>query len=735
MTPWQRRARTALGIFVVAFAALLYFAVRRPQPAQPVRPLTREDPRASAEASRGEYAVAKGTRQELRIEYEKLLHYPDGRARLANIKAKIPRRAGRDFVVTGRELETGPNQSDIVIRGDVRVTASDGLQASTGEATYDQDEGLVRAPGPVRFSRGRMQGSGVGMTYDKNRDVLSLLAQAVITTAPDQRGSGATTIRAGTASLARADHYARFERGVKVTRDGQTIEAENAVAFLTPDNEHVQMIELRGGSRVGGAPQAAGSLQSMRARDINLVYADDGQALQRAVLAGEGTIQIAGKEGARGKRITGEYIDLDLAPDGTTVTSIAARSSGEGAAAPAPAGRRVQLDLPAEGEAPAQTVRSDTLQGSSDPGNPGSGVTSANFAGDVEYTEVHPAPAAPRVAHARVMALTLKPGFGDVDAARFSGGVRFEEGTMKTCSSDARYLVPQGVIEMAGACEQAGTPPQAVDEQVSITAQRIRITLDKRIIAARDHVQSVLKPQSTQAAGERKAGGTDTNQARMPGLLKQDEPTNVTSDELEYNGEAHQAVYRGSARLWQGPTTIKSERLVLDDSKGDLTATGSVVSTMLLEQTNEKTKAREQVPSTGKAAALHYEDALRRATYTTNAQLDGPQGNLTADKIEMYLRPNANEIDHLEAYSAASVAVKVRTPDGRSATGLRLSYVSADERYDMKGAPATAVEECRVTTGRTLTFFKSVDRIVVDGNEESRTQTKGSQKCPGSSLK
>jgi len=733
MTPWQRRARTALGVFVAAFLVVLYFAVRRPEPVQPNRPLRREDPKASVEASRGEYVVAKGTRQEVRIEYDKLLHYPDGRARLSDIRAKIPRRAGRDFTLTGRELEAGPNQTDVRIHGDVRVSASDGLQASTEEATYDQNEGVVRAPGPVQFSRGRMRGSGVGMTYDKNRDVLWLLDKAVITIAADRQGSGATTIVAGTAGLARADHYARFERGVKVTRDKQTLEAENAVAFLTADDARVQMIELRGGSRVGGSPGAAGSLETMRARDINLAYGDDGQTLQRAVLAGEGVIQIAGSEGAKGKRIAAESIDLGLAPDGATVTSIAARGSQEGA--DAPAGRRVQLDLPAEGDGPAQTVRSDTLQGSSDPKDPDSGVTSASFAGGVEYREERPAPAPARVAHARLMALTLKPGFGAVDAARFTGGVQFEEGTMRTCSSEARYVVTQGVINLAGACEQTSSPPQAVDEQVSITAQRISIAFEKRIITARENVQSVLKPAPKQVPGQAKSGSTDTNQARLPGLLKQDEPTSVTSGELEYSGDAHRAVYSGGVRLWQAATTIKSDRMVLDDDKGDLTASGSVVSTMLLTQTNDKTKQKEQVSSMGKSSTLHYEDALRRATYTTNAQLDGPDGNLTGEKIELYLQPGANEVDHLEAYSAVDVPVKVRTPDGRNATGLRLSYKASEERYDMKGTPVTIVEECRVTTGRTLTFFKSVDRIIVDGNEESRTQTKGSQKCPGSSLK
>jgi len=36
----------------------------------------------------------------------------------------------------------------------------------------------------------------------------------------------------------------------------------------------------------------------------------------------------------------------------------------------------------------------------------------------------------------------------------------------------------------------------------------------------------------------------------------------------------------------------------------------------------------------------------------------------------------------------------------------------------------TIVEECRETTGKTLTFFRSIDRIIVDGNEEIRTFTK-----------
>jgi lipopolysaccharide export system protein LptA len=146
---------------------------------------------------------------------------------------------------------------------------------------------------------------------------------------------------------------------------------------------------------------------------------------------------------------------------------------------------------------------------------------------------------------------------------------------------------------------------------------------------------------------------------------------------------------------------------------------------MLLLQTNDQTKAKEQTPTTGAAADLHYEDAIRRATYTTNAHLSGTQGDLTADKIELYLDETGDEVERIEGYKT----VNLLTTDGRRATGDRMTYFASDERYVMKGVPVKIIEECRETTGKTLTFFKSTDRIIVDGNEETRTQTKGGTKC------
>ncbi len=47
----------------------------------------------------------------------------------------------------------------------------------------------------------------------------------------------------------------------------------------------------------------------------------------------------------------------------------------------------------------------------------------------------------------------------------------------------------------------------------------------------------------------------------------------------------------------------------------------------------------------------------------------------------------------------------------------------------LTGTPVQFTEDCRVTTGRTLTFFGAAGRIIVDGNDATRTTTKGGGKC------
>lgn len=708
MTPWQRRLRLGLGFFIVALAVVLVVSLRRPMPTSTPKPLpTKSDPAAVLESTSGRSIRAIGAKQDVTVEhYDKLVQYADGRTKISGGRFKVLQRGGRDFLITARDAEvTGqaPNM-DVALKGAVEVTSSDGLTLRTEEATYVNAEGVVRAPGPVAFTRTRMSGTAVGMTYDKTRDVLWLLDQAAIHNAPDEKGEGGAEIQAGAAGLARADKYMRFERGVKIVREGQTIQADAAVAYLTQDEKRIQMLELRGSSRVTGTPRADGGLKAMNARDMNLTYAPDGRTLQRSLLSGDGVIELAGSAGSGGRRLSGQFIDLGLAPDGSTLTSLMARE-------------RVQLEMFADKSTPARTIRSGALQGS---GAPGTGLTGASFSEGVDFREWPPAPASPRAAKSDTLDLAMKSGFGSIDAARFGGGVRFEQGTMTALAREARYLITAGTLTLAGADEKTGRSPQVLDEQATIEAKRIEILLDGKKITATDSVKTEMREaagrngQRTGTAPGEKAPG------RRPAMLKQDKPVYATSDSLVYDSAVSLATYSGSAQLWQGETTIKGDTIVVDDQTGDLSASGGVASRMILDQVNEKTKAREQVRSVAAAKDLAYDDKSRCATYTGGAHLNGPEGDLAADRIELFLKEGGGEVERVEAYTS----VTLRTSDGRKASGNRLTYVAAREQYDMTGAPVKLEDESGETTGNSLTFFRSTDRIVVDGKEQRRTELK-----------
>jgi lipopolysaccharide export system protein LptA len=114
--------------------------------------------------------------------------------------------------------------------------------------------------------------------------------------------------------------------------------------------------------------------------------------------------------------------------------------------------------------------------------------------------------------------------------------------------------------------------------------------------------------------------------------------------------------------------------------------------------------------------------------------VSGVQGDLRGDRIELFFDESGKGVDRLEAYD--QVSFRMSPSQGvapRWGRGARLSYFAADERYVLSGAPAQGVEQlpgdCRQTTGRTLTFFKSSSSFVVDGNQQGRTQTRTGGTC------
>ena len=706
MAVWQRRARFVIAVFAVGFAIAVAFAFQKRSGAPAAAPVplpAANDPGVVVQSTAGSVVRFSKARQDVSVAYDKQITYQDGSTRLVGVKVVTDQRDGRSFTVTGREGRVGQNESAIVLDGDVRLKASDGFTAATEHAEYADADGFVRAAGPVTFSRGRMTGSSVGMTYDKNTDVLSLLDQARLRVAADDSGSGGTDVAAATAIFRRRDHMLEFSRDVKVDRNGQVIRSDAAVAALSEDEKTIQTVQLRGNSSIDTPKAEAGGLQALSGHDMDLKYAANGQALEHAYIVGDAKVQLAGEQGAAGRQISAATLDITLADDGSTPKVVA----GQGG---------VQLAFPPEGDQSARTIRATTLDAT---GEAGKGLTAAKFNGNVEYKEAATATISARVARSATLDVALNPKSGGIDEARFARGVRFEEGAMAATAANATYVLDGGRLDLGGS-EPGAMTPHVVNDQMTVDAVAIDMKLEGPVLTAKGSVKSLLKP----AKEDGKGGGTKT-----PSLLKPDQPTNVTSDTLDYDGNVSKAVYKGNAQLWQVDTTVRGDTIVVDDKSGDLSASGAVTTVYVLEQTNAQTKAKEKVRTIGKSKTFDYQDATRRATYTTGAHLSSPQGDISAVKIELYMKATgADELDHVEAYDDVTL-----NESGRKTTGTHMTYFSADARYVVNGTPARVVDACgQETEGKTVTFFRSTDLIIVDGQNQMRAHTKATNSKCGS---
>ena len=705
MSSWQRRTRFLIGVFAVLFATVVLFTIRERSEPVPVA-FERIDPEAVVESTGMEIIQMLGGEQDYTVDAERQFTYDDGAVRLVGVTVKVPARADRgEFVVNGVEAEVSNNQEVVTVAGDVRMEVTDGLTTTAEEATYDSRTRIVQMPGPVTVEQGEVKASGIGATYEGDSDILRLLDQAHVTVLGGDGGEG-LDIAASSATLTNKGEEMRFAGGVTMTGGAEVMKADAALAHVRDEMTRLARVELFNNSRITREGEEAGSLRDMRARDMTLEYAADGQSIERMTLIGGAVIELAGSSGQRARRIAGESMDVRFAPDGASVTTLEVRNA-------------VQVDLPGEGDAAAQRIRAVRLDGT---GESGVGLTDMRFQGAVEYRETRAAtalaPAVDRLTQARTLDVELKPGLSGVDEAFFAGDVTFSDGRVTAEAESARQNVARGFIELlpAGSGDQA---PRIVDQRGSITASRIEFTPETGAIVAEGGVQNVLTAVADEGGQPGEPTGTDP--ARMPAMLDQHEPTFVTAARLEHDSESSLAVYTGEARLWQGETDIQASTITLDESQGNLMATGSVRSRSVVVQLNEETGELESVTTAGWGEELFYDDSLQRTTYTTDARVDSRMGDLRADRIDMYLGAG-DTVERVEAYDAVTTQLS-----GRWAAGDRFTYVEADGRYDMFGAPVRIIEqletECRETTGRTLTFYRSVDTITVDGNDEVRTRS------------
>ena len=716
---WQRIAQLAIVLFVFGFVILVAVSMRRQSAATPAQAKpSAEVPTGATFVNRGPCEIEQYEGKRLIFELKCGTHTTFGdRDQLAGGVRVLTVRNGKELVINAQEAEILRKGTELVnatFKKNVWLTTAGGVDVKSEEASYVEAEGIVKLDGPVAFRKGRMTGSGIGATYDRNREVLWILEKSQIKVAADKNGTGGIDGEADTAGMARAEHYMRLTRNARLTGEGRTMAADEIIITLTEDDERVQMTQLRGNSRITGG---SGGPQSMTAQDIDLMYAEDGRTLQNANLMQRASVQMAG---AGRKRIAGNVINIALAPDGSTVTNLSATEN-------------VQVDLPAEPKIPAKRIRAATLIAV---GAPDAGLRNATFTGKVEYRETQAAarnvPAIDRTATSDSLVIDTKPGLGAIEKADFRGNVTFTDGPDLTGEGPhALYYLDRGRIEILSTQGYPGKPPRINDGKISVNAATVAFTLSTRELQADTKVKSTILAKQNRGRGQQ--------QSKMPSMMKQDQPINVTSNRLHYLGSTSKATYSGNVTMWQDTedkdgATIKGDALIIDDKTGDLTMTGNAVTNFTLEDTDKKTGEKKKSPTIGKADTFEYNDERRLATYTGNAQFRGPQGNLTAALIQVTLKTDTNEVDRLEAWAQGGIVTVKETL--RLVTGTHLTYTAANDTYLMIGTPVVFTEEdkgrCSEGRGGALKFVRGAEagNWTLDGRGPAMGATK-QVACPG----
>src|SRR4030095_10095676 len=217
MTSWQKRLRTGVAIFGIVFAGLVYRSIGERRVAPPPPRVERIDPKAIVKTSQTQVEQVHGTEREFEIKSQQSLSYEDGSAKHLNVEITV-HRDGRIFVIAAKEALAGPKQVELQLSGGVKISASDGFELATDHGTFDQKEGIARAPDQITFKKGRMSGSGVNATYDQKGDVLSIKQQSKVVLTDD---SGRVTLdsNAGSATLDRLNDVLYMDSAVRGARD------------------------------------------------------------------------------------------------------------------------------------------------------------------------------------------------------------------------------------------------------------------------------------------------------------------------------------------------------------------------------------------------------------------------------------------------------------------------------------------------------------------------------------
>jgi lipopolysaccharide export system protein LptA len=386
-------------------------------------------------------------------------------------------------------------------------------------------------------------------------------------------------------------------------------------------------------------------------------------------------------------------------------------------------------------------------------------------AGTVEFQDTATISEKPTVERMRLTAQRLEADFtgqSDLKELRGSQGVQFErqigEGSLQTTTS--REMIAQ--FAAGGGWSTADQTENVQLHQDNESAQAERAHFDRASNTTVLEGSVVLTDATSRTTARSAIFSQTTNEVRALGRVATVEsstsgsqfvnfapgPGRVSGDRLDANSATGQAVYSGSARLWQGDSIVEGDIIELDRQTHTLTATGQVHAVFPQAAANQGqvvSKKRAAKPEFWHAQGNHliYQSDENRGRIEQKVRAHSDEGSMTADAVDFFFAPAQNStIPDAKTGGKSSAGTQnagtggeqlVRASafgnvnveqQGRHGKATRADYTAADGRFVLSGGTPTVYDASgNATQGRQLTFFFGDDSIDIDSAEGSRTLT------------
>jgi lipopolysaccharide export system protein LptA len=673
-----------------------------------------------------------------------------GRAELRDVNIVVyGRQSNRFDQIYGSNFEYDPKAGTVFARGEVNIDLEGNasgpaqpdqapprelqnpIHLKTSGLIFNQKTGVAHTDQYVEFHVSQGDGSAVGATYDTKNNVLTLDSEVALK-AKDQHG---TTVHAAHGTIDKEPRAINLSEA-RIHQQDRDFQSDRLELLLTPENEvqravatgNVQVMTVHGPSSnrlrspyaemmlgvknqiktavfSGGVEMETSGPNAATSTAGRVVIEFAEQNRPQIVHASE-NVRIQQQPSQEGKEqqrteITTQAADMNIrdgrmiayaqsqGPAQVIITPVKPAVPGEHTVVTA---ARMRAEFDAENH--LDLVRGEPLAKITSivPGQPDKVSTSDSV-----------------VAH-------LAPGGGVLDI-RQEGNFRYSEPDTKNSplgpggrfayAARARYTPDDDVLALAGS-------PRIIDGGMTVTANTVRIIRRTGDAFAQDSVKTTYSELQQNPDGA---------------ILATKDPVHVTSNSMNVQRQSGIARYLGKARLWQGANVVEAPSIEFDRPNRSLVAQGTA-STPVTSVFVQIDKNGKTTPVIVTAARLVYSDSDRRARYTGGVLARGEAMTMTSSSADAILVPAKNrsaqsvvspsQLDRIIAMGN----IVVQQQD-RRATGEKLVYTAADEKYVMSGgSPLLADSEHGTIRGDSLTFYSRDDRVLVESNESSRTITR-----------